>query len=72
MAAGELKDVRWKVTAETWCAIEAEHRITGRDHSEIARGVMHEWAMSRIHAARVTQKLLEAEGITASSREGQP
>lgn len=64
-----LKDFRGKITTETWCAIEAEHRISGRDHSEIAREVLHAWACERIRQASVMQGLMEAEGIGGNERE---
>lgn len=69
MAIGELRDLRAKVTPETWCALEAEHRATGRDHSEIVREVMHDWAYQKIRAANVLDRLLTAEGITGKGRE---
>jgi len=60
---GDLKDFRGKVTPETWCAIEAEHRTSGRDHSDIVREVLHAWAERKIENAKVMHRLLEAEGI---------
>lgn len=64
-----LKDFRGKVTAETWCVIEAESRTSGRDHAEIVRAVLHEWAAQRIETARVTHALLDVEGIVGKERE---
>lgn len=65
-----LKDFRGKITAETWCVIEAEHRLTGEDHSAIVREVLHGWASRKIDAARLTAKLLSAEGIGGNRGEG--
>jgi hypothetical protein len=65
--AEPLRDLRAKVHATTWCAIEAEHRATGREHSEIVRDVLHAWASQRIAAATVLPRLLAVEGIA-----GQP
>lgn len=67
--AEPLRDLRAKVHPETWAVIEAEHRATGRDHSEIVRDVLHAWASQRMHAATVLARLLEAEGIAAQRRE---
>lgn len=61
-----LKDFRGKITAETWCVIEAEHRATGQDHSAIVREILHAWALRKIDIARVASRLLEAEGIGAN------
>lgn len=65
-----LKDFRGKLTTETWCVIEAEHRLTGEDHSAIVREVLHAWASKRIHIAKVTARLMEAEGIPMKAGEG--
>lgn len=65
----ELKDFRGKITGLAWCYLEAEHRATGRDQSEIVREILHEWASSR-HVMHIeAQGLLEAEGIAGNSRE---
>lgn len=68
--AAELKDYRGKITAETWCVVEAEHRATGRDHSEIVREVLHGWASRKIDAAKITARLLDSEGLTWKAGEG--
>jgi len=64
-----LRDLRAKVHPQTWCVIEAEHRATGRDHSEIVRDVLHAWASQRIHAASVLPRLLAVEGIDGKAGE---
>ncbi len=61
--SAELKDFRAKITAETDAVLEAINRSDGRDKSEIAREVLHEWAMSRIHEATILDRLLQAEGL---------
>jgi len=58
-----LKDFRGKITAETWCFIEVEHRMTGADHSAIVRDVMHKWATDKLEAARLAHRILEGEGL---------
>lgn len=59
----ELKDFRAKVTPETDAVLEGISRATGQDRAEVARAVLHEWAMKQIHAASVTHRLLLAEGL---------
>lgn len=59
----ELKDFRGKVTPETDAVLEGISRATGQDRSEIARNVLHKWALEQIHAATVTHRLLQAEGL---------
>ena len=61
--SAELKDFRGKITPETDAALEALARVSGRDRSEIAREILHKWALDQIHAASVMQKLLRAEGL---------
>ena len=61
--SAELKDFRGKITVETNCVLEAENRVSGRDKSEIAREILHEWAMQKLHVARVTDALLRSEGL---------
>lgn len=65
-----LKDLRAKVTPETWCVIEARHRVTGEQHAEIVRGILHDWAVSELRKAKVMQGLLMAEGIGGNVRDG--
>lgn len=60
--AAELKDFRGKITDMTWCYLEAESRATGRDHSEIVRELLHEWAEQRHNVTIVAQKLMSREG----------
>lgn len=64
-----LHDVRWKITGLAYCYVEAEHRVTGKDQSEIGREVMQEWAERKHRAHIEAQKLLEAEGIVGKAGE---
>ncbi|MGA9851866.1 MAG: hypothetical protein WBR15_02925 [Gammaproteobacteria bacterium] len=59
----ELKDFRGKITVETDCALAAEAKISGHDRQEIARKILHKWALEKIHAATVMHRLLQAEGM---------
>ena len=65
----DLKDFRGKITSLTWCYLEADHRVTGMDQSEIVRGILHEWAERKHRAAIEAQKLLGAEGALGNIRE---
>lgn len=67
----ELKDFRGKITGETDCVLEAINRVTGRDRSEIAREVMHRWALEEIEKHSVLTRLLRSEGLLRES-EGLP
>ena len=60
----ELKDFRGRITPETDAVLEGISRATGQDRQEIARAVLHEWAQRQIHAASVTHRLLQAEGLS--------
>ena len=59
----ELKDFRGRITPEADCALEAMSRASGKERQEIAREVLHEWALRQIHAASVMHRLLLAEGL---------
>lgn len=58
-----LADLRARVTLRTDAVLEARHRSTGRDKSEIAREVLDAWAELEIHASNMLQKTLLREGI---------
>jgi hypothetical protein len=74
----ELIDFRGKITPEIDAALEAVHRVTGRDRAEIARSVLAEWAAQKIHEASLLDQLLQREGlrgivrgVSGSQRESQ-
>lgn len=62
-----LIDLRAKVTAEADAVLEAVHRSTGKDKSEVVRDVLHRWALQEIHAASVLQSILQREGLSGAS-----
>jgi hypothetical protein len=43
--------------------LEALHRTTDEDKSEIVRRELHEWAMRHINTANMLQSVLAREGI---------
>lgn len=59
----ELKDFRGKITPETDAVLEAMNHASGRDKSEIAREVLHRWALEQIHAASLITRFVKGEGI---------
>ena len=65
----DLRDFRGKITGLTWCYLEAEHRASGNDQSEIVRAILHEWAERKHRAAIEAQRLLKAEGTSGNVRE---
>lgn len=67
--AADLRDFRGKITDLAWCYLEAEHRATGRDQSEIVREILQEWAQERHRASIEARKLMEAEGTSGNVRE---
>lgn len=65
--SSELRDLRAKITIETDCVLEAMNRQTGKDKSEIVRGILHDWAVGHIGMARILDKLLISEGIAGTA-----
>ena len=62
-----LIDLRAKVTPEADAVLEAVHRSTGKDKSEVVRDVLHRWALQEIHAASVLQSILQREGLSGAN-----
>ena len=58
-----LVDFRCKVTPEIDSLLEAHHRATGRDKSEIARDVLQKWAIAEIHTVMMVCSELKSKGI---------
>ncbi len=67
----DLKDFRGKITTEADCVLEAQARVSGKDRQEIAREVLHAWALRQIDEATILGRLLRAEGVAGAS-EGLP
>lgn len=64
--SADLKDLRCKITPLAWVWLEAEHRATGNDQSEIVREILHGWALQKQLASMEAQRLMEAEGISGN------
>lgn len=64
-----LTDCRCKITGLTDAVVEALHRDSGRDRSEIIRDVLHEWALREVSKARLVADLAAREG-SAGAYEG--
>jgi hypothetical protein len=58
-----LADLRCKLTQETNAVLDAVHRVSGKDKSEIVREVMAAWAESKIHESSLIDSLLKREGL---------
>ena len=64
----ELKDFRCKISPEIDAALEAESRIGGRDRAEIAREILHAWALRKLHEASVLISLARTQGLIGESQ----
>ena len=62
--SAELRDFRGKITVEADLALESMAQAFKRDKSDIAREILHNWALKKIMEANVLARRLRAEGIT--------
>lgn len=58
-----LVDLRIKVTPEVAALLEVLHNITGTDKSELARDVLHKWAVKEVRASMMLHAELKDKGI---------
>lgn len=65
--SAELRDFRGKITVETELALEAMSRAFKRDKSDIAREVLHTWALRKIMEANVMSRLMRNEGLAGEA-----
>lgn len=61
--AAELRDFRGKITVETDIALESMAHAFKRDKSDIAREVLHNWALKKIMEASVLSRRMRGEGL---------
>ena len=62
-----LIDLSAAVTAEADVVLEAFHRSTGKNKSDVVRDVLHRWALQEIRASSVLQSILQREGLSGAS-----
>lgn len=62
IGGGDYRDFRCKITSETAAVLDALNHVSGEDRSAIARAALHEWALSKIHEAKVIARLAPREG----------
>jgi len=65
--SAELRDFRGKITIETDIALESMAQAFKRDKSDIAREILHNWALKKIMAANVLGRRLRGEGLGSPS-----
>lgn len=58
-----LVDLRIKITPEVAALLEVLHNSTGSDKSELARDVLHKWAVKEIRASMMLHAELKVKGI---------
>jgi len=58
-----LTDFRCKLTPEIAAMLETLHQTTGKDKSELARDVLHKWAVTEIRAAMILHGELKGKGV---------
>lgn len=59
----ELVDFRGRITPETDAMLEGINQITGRDRQEIAREVLHKWAVDQLEISSVAKRRLASKGL---------
>jgi len=60
--SADLHDFRCRITPETTAVLEAVSRASGRDRCDLARDVLHVWALEKINEATLIQRLTRSEG----------
>jgi hypothetical protein len=68
--SAELRDFRGKITVEADIALESMAQAFKRDKSDIAREVLHNWALRKILEANVMARRMRAEGIKDGGETG--
>jgi hypothetical protein len=67
--AQELRDaIRPRITVESHAALEWESRRRGVDMNQIAREILHDWALHRLDEHRLLAEILEREGLESIVR----
>lgn len=63
----ELTDFRLKITPETVCVLAAQARANDIEKPELARDVLHEWALRHIEGATLLVSCLRAKGLQGAA-----
>ncbi len=59
----ELRDLRAKLQlVENDAMLDAVGRVMGKDRSEIAREILHRWALEQLEIGKVARKRMDHEG----------
>jgi hypothetical protein len=66
--SAELRDFRGKITVEADVALESVAQAFKRDKSDVAREVLHNWALRKIMEANVLARRLKSEGLDGDSQ----
>lgn len=64
--SAELRELRARITVEADAALDCVAKGSGRDRSEIARDVLHVWALEQMTIANLLMSKLKAEGLLAA------
>lgn len=72
--SAELRDFRMKITIETALVLEAEAQASERDRADVAREILHSFALRKIHEATILSQMLQSEGLAGAGegRAGNP
>ncbi len=63
----ELRELRARITVETDAALNTEARAFKRDKADVAREILHLWALKKIMAANMLVNTMKGEGIAAAA-----
>jgi hypothetical protein len=63
MTAEELKDVRIKISLESWIVIRAHAETANMEINELCRSIIDDFAQKQLHEAKLISKLRRIEGL---------
>ena len=68
----DLKEFRTKITVEADAVISSMAESSGLEKQEIARNILHDFAIKKINEFRLLDRHLEREGLSAltAARQG--
>lgn len=65
----DLKDLRVRLTVESWAAIQARAEVSGKEMSEVVREILHAWFVKQRDEIILLNRNLEREGLPGIGRE---